>query len=126
MTVPGPSNPLTMASPKLPPGWTKRVSLRSAVAGVLSKWYVTIESPEGRSFRNRQELSRHFEEARLEHNLDVFDFGLDTPLKKIRQIWKANLPVPQDGIKAPTTASSSTLPNANPSPASTALPTPSP
>ena len=38
-------------------------------------------------------VSRHFEEARLEHNLDLFDFGLDTPLKKIRQIWKANLPV---------------------------------
>ena len=126
VTVPGPSSPLTMASPKLPSGWTKRVSLRSAVSGLLTKWDVTIESPEGRSFRNRQELSRHFEEARLEHNLDVFDFGLDTPLKKIRQIWKANLPVPQDGIKAPTTASSSTLPNANPSPASTALPTPSP
>ena len=126
VTVPGPSSPLTMASPKLPSGWTKRVSLRSAVSGLLTKWDVTIESPEGRSFRNRQELSRHFEEARLEHNLDVFDFGLDTPLKKIRQIWKANLPVPQDGIKAPTTTASSTLPNANPSPASSALPTPSP
>jgi len=58
-----------------------------------TKWDVTIESPEGRLFRNRQELSRHFEEARLEHNLDLFEFGLDTPLKKIRQIWKANLPV---------------------------------
>ena len=136
VTVPGPSNPLTMASPKLPPGWTKRVSLRSAVAGVLSKWDVTIESPEGRSFRNRQELSRHFEEARLEHNLDLFDFGLDTPLKKIRQIWKANLPVPQDNIKGTTSSpitstansvSSPSVPSASPTPtsASTALSTPS-
>ena len=136
VTVPGPSNPLTMASPKLPPGWTKRVSLRSAVAGVLSKWDVTIESPEGRSFRNRQELSRHFEEARLEHNLDLFDFGLDTPLKKIRQIWKANLPVPQDNIKGTTSSpitstansvSSPSVPPASPTPtsASTALSTPS-
>ena len=42
-----------------------------------TKWDVTIESPEGRLFRNRQELSRHFEEARLEHNLDLFEFGLE-------------------------------------------------
>merc|ERR1719397_2283152 len=129
VTVPGPTTPLTMASPKLPVGWTKRVSLRSAVSGLLTKWDVTIESPEGRSFRNRQELSRHFEEARLEHNLDLFDFGLDTPLKKIRQIWKANLPVPQDNNKmsSPTSNSapvSSSLPNATP--LSSAMPTPSP
>merc|ERR1719376_1571027 len=127
VTVPGPTSPLTMASPKLPSGWVKRVSLRSAVSGLLTKWDVTIESPEGRSFRNRQELSRYFEEARLEHNLDLFDFGLDTPLKKIRQIWKANLPVPRENNKtsSPTTNSapsiSSTLPNL-----SSTVPTPSP
>jgi len=129
VTVPGPTTPLTMASPKLPSGWTKRVSLRSAVSGLLTKWDVTIESPDGRSFRNRQELSRHFEEARMEHNLDLFDFGLDTPLKKIRQIWKANLPVPQDGNKmsSPTTNSApinSSLPT--PTSVSSAVPTPSP
>jgi len=122
VTVPGPTTPLTMASPKLPSGWTKRVSLRSAVSGLLTKWDVTIESPEGRSFRNRQELSRHFEEARLEHNLDLFDFGLDTPLKRIRQIWKANLPVPQDSSPTTNSApSSSSLSNPTP-----AAPTASP
>merc|ERR550517_1488294 len=130
VTVPGPTNPLTMASPKLPLGWTKRVSLRSAVSGLLTKWDVTIESPEGRSFRNRQELSRHFEEACLEHNLDLFDFGLDTPLKKIRQIWKANLPVPQDSNKmsSPTTNSASSISSSlpNTTPLSSAMPTPSP
>ena len=132
VTVPGPTTPLTMASPKLPSGWTKRVSLRSAVSGLLTKWDVTIESPEGRSFRNRQELSRHFEEARLEHNLDLFDFGLDTPLKKIRQIWKANLPVPQDSnkISSPATTNpaplSSSLSNPTPTSVSSAVPTPSP
>jgi len=87
VTIPGAKKPLVMRSPKLPPGWLKKVILRTIGN---SKWDVLIENSEGKSFKNRAELSKFFEENSLDHNLEYFDFALDTPLKKLRQLWRAN------------------------------------
>eukprot|EP00092_Neocalanus_flemingeri_P040320 GFUD01043915.1.p1 GENE.GFUD01043915.1~~GFUD01043915.1.p1 ORF type:complete len:1327 (+),score=371.71 GFUD01043915.1:99-4079(+) len=89
VNVPGAKKPILMKSPKLPIGWVKKVLLRTVGN---SKWDVLIENSEGKSFKSRAELSRYFEENSLEHNLEHFDFALDTPLKKLRQVWRANLP----------------------------------
>jgi len=89
VNVPGAKIPVVMKSPKLPTGWVKKVTLRSVGN---SKWDVVIENIDGKSFKSRAELSRFFEENSLDHNLEHFDFALDTPLKKLRQIWRANLP----------------------------------
>ena len=88
VTVPGSNKPVIIKAPKLPSGWVKKVVLR----GVNHlKWEVVIENTFGKSFKSRAELIRYFEEQKFEANLDHFDFTLDTPLKKIRQIWRANL-----------------------------------
>jgi len=89
VNVPGAKKPILMRSPKLPPGWLKKVILRTIGT---SKWDVLIENSEGKSFKSRAELSKFFEENSLDHNLEYFDFALDTPLKKLRQLWRANLP----------------------------------
>jgi len=88
VNIPGARNPLVMRSPKLPPGWLKKVILRTIGN---SKWDVLIENSEGKSFKNRAELSKFFEENSLDHNIEYFDFSLDTPLKKLRQLWRARL-----------------------------------
>jgi len=88
ITIPGAKKPLVMRSPKLPPGWLKKVILRTIGN---SKWDVLIENSEGKSFKNRAELSKFFEENSLDHNIEYFDFSLDTPLKKLRQLWRAKL-----------------------------------
>ena len=88
VTVPGSNKPVIIKAPKLPSGWVKKVVLR----GVNHlKWEVVIENTLGKSFKSRAELIRYFEEQKFEANLEHFDFTLDTPLKKIRQIWRANL-----------------------------------
>ena len=49
-------------------------------------------------FRSKADLQRFFDEQKLTHNMDNFDFSLDTPLKKIRQIWRSTLHQP-DPVK---------------------------
>ena len=115
VSVPGHLRPLTMAAPKLPHGWTKKVVLRTPVKGSqATKWDVVIESGEGRVFRSRQELARHFEEAGLEHNLELFDFNLDTQLKKIRQIWKAGCGGDPQSVPLAAEAEARVLPPSSP------------
>jgi len=99
VTVPSHSKPVLIKSPKLPNGWVKKVVLR----GVNHfKWEVLIENTSldgnGRSFRSKADLQRFFDEQKLTHNMDNFDFSLDTPLKKIRQIWRSTLHQP-DPVK---------------------------
>ena len=88
VTIPGPKKPLMMKSTKLPTGWRKKVVLR----GVNQlKWEVIIENALGKSFKSRAELIRYFEEQKFDGNMDHFDFNLDTTLRKIRTIWRANM-----------------------------------
>ena len=89
VNIPGAKKPVLVRSPKLPAGWVKKVTLRTK--GNF-KWDVLIENSDGRSFKSRAELSRYFEENNIDHNMEHFDFALDTPLKKIRQLWRASLP----------------------------------
>ena len=88
VTIPGPNKPVIIKAPKLPSGWVKKVVLR----GVNHlKWEVVIENTLGKSFKSRTELLRYFDEQKFEANMEHFDFTLDTPLKKIRQIWRTSL-----------------------------------
>ena len=99
VTVPGSSKPVFIKAPKLPTGWVKKVVLR----GVNNlKWEVVIENKLGKSFKSRTELLRYFDEQKFEANLDLFDFTLDTPLKKIRKIWREGLNNKTD-LKSPVT-----------------------
>ena len=45
--------------------------------------------------RCKADLLRFFDEQKLTHNIDNFDFTLDTPLKKIRQIWRSTFRQPE-------------------------------
>ena len=53
VNIPGPAKPILVRAPKLPPGWTKEVSVRANVL-TSGKWEVTIVCPEGKSFRSKQ------------------------------------------------------------------------
>ena len=55
----------------------------------------------GKSFRSKADLQRYFEEQKLSLNIDNFDFTLDTPLKKIRQIWRSSLQQPEPAKSTP-------------------------
>ena len=55
----------------------------------------------GKSFRSKADLQRYFEEQKLSLNIDNFDFSLDTPLKKIRQIWRSSLQQPEPAKSTP-------------------------
>ena len=88
VNIPGADQPLIIKAPDLPAGWVKKVVLR----GVNHlKWEVIIENNLGKSFKSRAELSRYFDEQKFQANIQSFDFTLDTPLKKIRQVWRASL-----------------------------------
>ena len=88
VNIPAADKPLIIKAPDLPSGWTKKVVLR----GVNHlKWEVVIENNLGKSFKSRAELSRYFDEQKFQANIQCFDFTLDTPLKKIRQVWRASL-----------------------------------
>ena len=88
VNIPGANQPLIIKAPELPAGWTKKVVLR----GVNHlKWEVIIENNLGKSFKSRAELARYFDEQKFQANIQSFDFTLDTPLKKIRQVWRASL-----------------------------------
>jgi len=90
VTIPGATEPLVMSSPKLPVGWQKKV-LRRALGTSAGKWEVFIENTNGKSFKSRVELTKHFEVEKLNFNIDDFDFCLDSTLKKLRQIWKTHM-----------------------------------
>lgn len=51
--IPGPAKPILVRAPKLPSGWTKRVSVRTNVL-TSGKWEVVIFSPQGKSFKSKQ------------------------------------------------------------------------
>ena len=88
VNIPGANQPLIIKAPELPAGWIKKVVLR----GVNHlKWEVIIENNLGKSFKSRAELARYFDEQKFQANIQSFDFTLDTPLKKIRQVWRASL-----------------------------------
>ena len=48
----GPTKPLAMRAPKLPPRWLKKVQLRTKGLSA-GKWEVVLQSPEGKSFRSK-------------------------------------------------------------------------
>ena len=88
ITIPGSDKPVFIKAPKLPPGWVKKVYLR----GVNNlKWEVVIENSLGKSFKSRAELVRYFDEQKSNVSETLFDFSLDTTLKKIRHIWRESL-----------------------------------
>ncbi|XP_055676875.1 uncharacterized protein LOC129786087 [Lutzomyia longipalpis] len=69
---------------RLPEGWQKHIVSRFSGA---TKWDVVLVDPQGKKFRNKQELKLHLEETK-EHQYDpnVFDFGIH---KKRARLMKA-------------------------------------
>ena len=125
VNIPGAEQPLIIKAPDLPAGWIKKVVLR----GVNHlKWEVIIENNLGKSFKSRAELSRYFDEQKFQANIQSFDFTLDTPLKKIRQVWRASLNqadhknVLSNGVKEDQASKSSSPESRLPEPVSISSP----
>jgi hypothetical protein len=102
VNIPGPGVPIPVDSTNLPEGWEKRV-IQRGIGITKGKWDVFIQNPTGKSFRSKIELQRHFEEKKLPYSSETFDFTLDDNLKKLRQIWKQHIVIPQ--LKAAAVAS---------------------
>ena len=65
-----------------------------SLSGNLICFWFTLKT-NNISFRSKADLQRYFEEQKLSHNIDNFDFTLDTSLKKIRQIWRSTFHKPE-------------------------------
>lgn len=94
VNIPGPGLPIPIDSSSLPVGWHKRVVQRE-IGVTRGKWDVFIQSPFGKSFRSKIELQKFFDERKMDMKSDIFDFSLDNALKRLRQIWKQYIIVPQ-------------------------------
>lgn len=94
VNIPGPGVPIPVDSSSLPSGWEKRVIQRE-IGVTKGKWDVYIMSPHGKSFRSKIDLQKYFDEKKLQLSSDTFDFSLDNNLKRLRQIWKQWIIIPQ-------------------------------
>ncbi|XP_059092645.1 uncharacterized protein LOC131887926 [Tigriopus californicus] len=94
VNIPGPGLAIPIDSSSLPIGWHKRVVQRE-IGVTRGKWDVFIQSPFGKSFRSKIELQKFFDERKMDMKSDIFDFSLDNALKRLRQIWKQYIIVPQ-------------------------------
>ena len=103
VNIPGPGVPIPVDSTNLPEGWEKRV-IQRGIGITKGKWDVFIQSPAGKSFRSKIELQRFFEEKSLPFSSEAFDFSLDDHLKKLRQIWKQHIVIPQQKAAAAAAA----------------------
>ena len=79
--------------PTLPPGWARQVSQRKSGA-TAGGWDTYITDPNGKRFRSRQEIKRHFERIG-EMSLKYFDFDFN-PFGS-----KGQLPSSNDNVQPP-------------------------
>lgn len=70
--------------PRLPEGWEKHIAARYST---VAKWDVILVHPNGKKFRNKQELKTYLDETNeYQYDANVFDFGIH---KKRARLMKA-------------------------------------
>ncbi|XP_059622289.1 uncharacterized protein LOC132265582 [Phlebotomus argentipes] len=71
--------------PRLPEGWEKHIVAR--FSGV-TKWDVILVHPNGKKFRNKQELKIYLEETNeYQYDPNVFDFGIHKKRARLMKVY---------------------------------------